>query len=534
VLLLLDMISFILLLIFWGYWTSGNSSDSVLGAASFTIRIEVSFIFVLLIHMVLLVATLWVSRAARHAFMLAISGVWFAYTYCMTFFYIPSQTRSPGFTLRFYFLFRCLSALVVAHKCIVGRLVITFRYPNFARDWRIIAFADSFVRYCPFVFEVNTIVDWIARRTRVSLGDFVIVRDVALQLEILVAHQMNPKYGEARRPLVAIAWGVLGLIAVVLFVPLFFVSERQGVSLNNPPITATFEIGIGSIPTLYIARGVISPVSKEEQALLPSGVPELLLTADPSHLSRIDFATFSYSNWVPEGAAKDNILELITDAPSFYRFTLNFNFPAGPTESTTVVWEQAGEPMTGSYADLLARYIELGGGGVSADDDTAPISLPLTIELRAGAPVEETLIRRSGALQPSTYADGLEWNLFLDRPSHDWPLWSAPDKYSLIIWSQALGTGVKSLGNSGAVVAIYVVIMIVLGLLVRRAVVGGVDQLWIDRMERPQKLYRMVVAIDAFRSAQDQEKEAEVVEQFLNTLKSKETCLKITASDAVD
>jgi hypothetical protein len=64
------------------------------------------------------------------------------------------------------------------------------------------------------------------------------------------------------------------------------------------------------------------------------------------------------------------------------------------------------------------------------------------------------------------------------------------------------------------------------------SVTGAADSLWIVRMERPQKLYRMVVAIDAFRSARQLEKENEIINTFLDTLRSRETCLKIAASGA--
>jgi tetrahydromethanopterin S-methyltransferase subunit F len=402
----------------------------------------------------------------------------------------------------------------------------------------MISLNTTFVRACPFVFEIDTIVKWISRKTQVSLGDFFIVRDVSLQLEQLVARQMNPKYGERSRPMQVVGWGMVIALGVLLFVPLFFFTDSLNSQIDNPPQSITLEIGIDSIPSIFVAKGTIYPVTAEEQRLLPSDADPIFLETSNTYLSRIVFPTFSFSNWEPEATAKEDLARILTGAPSFYRFTINFAYPAGQTESTTVVWQIAGDIMAPYYAEMLARYIIEKGAGIRPDDQAAPISLPLTLGLPVGEPVQEpALLRRAGKLRPSVTVPTLEWNLLLQDPPVRCPLWDVQYEYAFILWSQGLETGVSmssAMGSAGGVVAIYVLVMFVIGLLLRMWVVSGVDKLWITEMQRPKKLYSMVVAIQAFRAAMDREKEAEIVQQFLNTLRSKEMCLKITASDSLE
>lgn len=52
-------------------------------------------------------------------------------------------------------------------------------------------------------------------------------------------------------------------------------------------------------------------------------------------------------------------------------------------------------------------------------------------------------------------------------------------------------------------------------------------------MNTKYKLYRMVVAMNAFRAARDTEKEKLMANQLLNTLRSQESCLRITANNYI-
>ena len=50
-------------------------------------------------------------------------------------------------------------------------------------------------------------------------------------------------------------------------------------------------------------------------------------------------------------------------------------------------------------------------------------------------------------------------------------------------------------------VLIYVIFVIAVGIIIRIYTLGNLDDLWISRMDKPKKLYRMVVAIMVFRNA---------------------------------
>jgi hypothetical protein len=118
--LIIDMISFVLLMIFWGNWISADG-NLIQEGGGHTFQIDASYVLVTFIHMILTIAMLWIQKSSRCPFMFLVSGVWFAYTYCLTFFYIPSQNRNSGPSLHIYFFFRCLATLLVTHRSVVGK-----------------------------------------------------------------------------------------------------------------------------------------------------------------------------------------------------------------------------------------------------------------------------------------------------------------------------------------------------------------------------------------------------------------------------
>ena len=82
--------------------------------------------------------------------------------------------------------------------------------------------------------------------------------------------------------------------------------------------------------------------------------------------------------------------------------------------------------------------------------------------------------------------------------------------------------------DKGGITGIYILIIVTFGVVIRNTATSQLDNLWLDRMNKPQKLYRIIVAINTFRAANDCENELKTTETLLNLLRSKETCMKIT------
>ena len=82
--------------------------------------------------------------------------------------------------------------------------------------------------------------------------------------------------------------------------------------------------------------------------------------------------------------------------------------------------------------------------------------------------------------------------------------------------------------EKGGIVGIYFLIIVTFGVVVRNTATSQLDKLWLDKMERPQKLYRIIVAINTYRAANDCENELKTTETLLLMLRSKETCMSLT------
>lgn len=540
-LLLLDMISFIILFACWGSWTSGDSEAALESDQVATFQINAPFIMILFFHILFTLALYWSQMSSHYLFLFCTSAVWLVIYYCIIFFYIPSVSRSIPLSAYIFFTFRFFCSILVAHKCVVGREVLAFKYPNFALDWVTIMGFDIFMRACPFVFEINSLLQWMSRDTFLPLLDFFIIRDLALQLEVLIARQMNPSYGEPRKPgtMRLIGAGLLAALAALLFIPLFFFLDSTGSRVLNPPRYVKLEIGIGDLPPLYSASAGIESVTVEEQQQLSdtsSANLSFMYLNSRDLISKVEFPTFSFENWEARGSMTTNLSYFLNPESGsvfpYYSFTIYFDYPTTQAASTHVQWDKKMESLNSADRDLMLAYLERRFTADVIAASMAPMSLPLGFAFATGDDVTEIEFRTNAVLKPEM-SGTFEWQLDL-APEGSIPFLTEPSRYRVLMWSQAVDTSnwAGTIGSSGGVLGIYIGVMLAIGILLRVYTLRGVDELWISRMERPEKLYRLVVATEAFRAANYLDKELGMVQRLLNTLRSQEQCLRITASDA--
>jgi hypothetical protein len=540
--LLVDMVSFLLLLFAWSTWVAGDQEASLAGDTGFVFKIDVAFVFILFIHVAFMLLLYWAHVASHFVFLFCASGVWLIYNYCIIFFYLPSVSRKIAVSAQIFFVLRFWCALIVAHRCFVGREVLAFKYPNFAMDRTLIRIFDTFIRVCPFVFEINTILQWMSRATLVPLLEFFIIRDLALQLEILIAKQMSPSYGEPPKPRTMRICGttLLVIFLIVWFIPMFGFLDGGGTKVLNPPVYATLEIGVGDLPPLYTAMGSVDSITAaEHQQLSDANLDNIsfMVLNSQDWISKVDFPLFSFENWVARNSVLDDLTTFLNPASGllipFYTLTIDFDYPTTKMGITQIVWHVTLPPLTMDDRDLLMSYLSQTFSRTSLDSLTA-LSLPLGLVFSVSDDVTEIELHEDVVLKPRNTVN-FEWHLQL-QSGREIPILTGGSTYRIMIWSQAVDasnwTGV--VGSSGGVLAIYIVIMFVIGILLRAYTLRGVDTLWISRMERPQKLYRLVVATEAFRAANCLDKEYEMVQRLLNTLRSQEQCLRITASDSIE
>jgi hypothetical protein len=76
-----------------------------------------------------------------------------------------------------------------------------FRSVRFVQNWRWLLWAIAFVTRCPFLFDSPILSKWMVASTPVAFSDFVLVSDVTMRLENVIAYRMRPRhlqYGRRR------------------------------------------------------------------------------------------------------------------------------------------------------------------------------------------------------------------------------------------------------------------------------------------------------------------------------------------------
>jgi hypothetical protein len=109
---------------------------------------------------------------------------------------------------------------------------------------------------CPFLFEVMTTMRWIARRTTISLFNYLVLEELRHQLtEQRARYKLFPREKQnGRFPGIAF----LALITAILFIPLIIMSSHDQGSGVNPVAAFTGSFGLSGLPNLYENKVTIS------------------------------------------------------------------------------------------------------------------------------------------------------------------------------------------------------------------------------------------------------------------------------------
>ncbi|OHT17507.1 hypothetical protein TRFO_02545 [Tritrichomonas foetus] len=541
VLMIIDVISFLLLLILWGMWSHGDDTSSPLdgGGASYIFKIDVLFIFMLLIQVCFSLLCYAFSLSSNHIALYFVNVIWFIYTYCISFFYIASKNRSTPGSLQFYFFVRFFWHLVAAHKIFRGRRIVAFKYPNFVKDYQLIFYMNKFIRICPFVFEIQTILIWMSQKTKVYLLDFFVIRDVSMQLENLICQQSNPNTENSNKNQHIFLKGglLLLLLAVILFVPMFFMASGTPSTSANTPTSIQLEIGISSFPTFLSCEGTITPItSSQHQQIADSGIESLyfLVLSARETISIIDFPVVSFIEWNPSSELTSLMTDMLKsnqEIVPYYRLSVFFDKPTSISSVQNVVHQGRLPALNSTEKTALTDLIR---GNYS--ERLGPLSLPLTLFVPTEENMHETdELRRDVQLELVSTTQTL-WQLILADDESTLPTFLRSDNsFRMLLWSQEVNDNFQTaiMSTDPSIIGVYILLIITIGMVLRAFALQIINSLWIDRMDRPQKLYRMVVAMNAFRAARDLDKEKVMTDQLLDTLRSQENCLHITSNEAL-
>ncbi|OHT03298.1 hypothetical protein TRFO_29340 [Tritrichomonas foetus] len=540
---LIDMICFVLLAILWTTWTSGDENNLLSSAASFSFQIDFLFIFVLICHVVFMLAYIYMHLAKNLLSMFILNVIWLLYTYCMSFFYIPSVNRNYNKgSLYLYVFLRILSALITCHRVSRGKKVVEYQFPSFRKEWRRIIFANNFILICPFIFEIECVLNWMSHDTYVGILDFMMIRDVSMRLEILISSQMDPHADdppEKERNWI-IGGGILLIFLALLFGPLFFMTSGSGATLPNPPLSATLQVGIAPFPPFYQSSAEIFPISKGQMQDISnaklSALRVLILNSNEDS-TILSFPRIPTSFWLPDlnSLELQNVIDTIgrSELYPYYNFILQFNRQTTTSNNQEVNLYYKYQALTDEEKNTFSRIIQRNIRG-----SFLHLDLPLAVLV----PTTDTVVEASSDFDRNVSftlsSSTSEFIEMIPQNTTDPKVgFLASNDLRILLWSQPVSSD-NILGSfiddNGGIAGIYLLIIVTFGLMIRNNATGQLDLLWIDRMERPQQLYRIIVAIYSYRLSNESENELLITNNLLETLRSKETCIKLTSAPELE
>lgn len=527
--LFVDIFSFLILVVCWNSWVTTTDGDITGTVEVKAIKVTVLFVFMMMIHIIWMFVCYWAQLANKYIVLFVAHNLWLIYSILMTFYYLGSKGGMDS-SLKFYIVLRLLSHVIASHKCVKGGVLSSFVYPNFATHANLIIAKNKFMRMCPFAFEIQVLLEYISQETCVSLMDYFIISDIKSELEILIAEQTKPshddKYKRSNRYLKA-GFGLL-LILLLLFLPLFFMCEKDPEYHVNPIIGVNLEIGFNTFPPIWSGNAQIMSTSTSHiQSMIDSGLTEYqgFAKVDTQDLWLVNIPRASALTWTTDNSELYlDIFSSSADIIPYYRFTFYFTYPTGPGNSPTVTYTRASKPLTQAQkAQLVTGPLENLDWG---------LSLPMTIALEEGNDVIELPnAHRKILLTHINSATTPHWNIELPDVFAPIPFLNQGGGYRFILYSGKVDGQAEVASGSIGIGGIYILLLIVFGVVVRDKILGQAQDLWIERMERPVVLYRMFVSLDNVRANKEVEKEKDLADTLLDLLRSTETVIRTTARE---
>ncbi|OHT14977.1 hypothetical protein TRFO_14644 [Tritrichomonas foetus] len=552
--LVIDIISFFLLLAWWLDWERGN--DEYASNGNYSFRVNALYVFILVIHVIFCLSVYFCCLGDLHFPLFLVEFVWLVYEFSIIFFYIRSKNKYFPGTAQFYIFLRILQHLIAAHKCFCGRTYVSYHYPQFITEWKQIRLFDKFIRWCPFVFEIQTILLWIGKPTLVPLVDFCIIRDMELQLEIMICNKYDKKYNEKpeidnnnidpkiqykkkeeerSKNRTRICCGICSLILFIfiVFIPLFFLVQSTEEPIANKVILASIQAGIGTFPPFYETTGFVREISNSEhQELADSSQPAINEIATQNHhtLYIVDFPIMSphaYKMSVPALNNLENVLTSdLSNLSAYVKLSLIFDYPTTSGHCLDPSFLKVSEFLEmKSKLELLSVLTE------SNNTISGFVKLPHIIFATSNEILQSLETAESSF--NFTMTDKGSWKVSLEDTTDLGFIRNSSD-YILVVYSQPVqpdSSGNSSESTNGSFIGVYLLMLIILGIVIRENVSHQVDGLWRKKMEHPIKLYRMIVAINIFKNAGDIETEKEMSDLFLNTMRSQEKVISVTSTE---
>lgn len=381
---------------------------------------------------------------------------------------------------------------------------------------------------------------WMSRKTYVSLIDFMMIRDFGMNLEILISEHFDPKRkGHPEKQSVFLIGGfIIFLFLILLFGPLFFMTNNSTTTITNLPLSVTLKIGMTPFKPFYESTASISTVSKNQMQEISnhkSHSLNILVLNSNEDSSILQFQNDPLSFWFPNEDEIEKVTDILDRSSNFLDvcpfFEISFVFQS---------------PTTSANSNYVSKYYK--EECLTKEEDRKRLSLILQreetgtvytfkkIPLLYLVPTSDSIMdsneftRTVNLTFPTLDSQQIELVPTTESQSSSISFLKT-DFLTMLLFSQPVSAEnlIGSLiAEKGGILGIYMLIIVTFGVVVRNTATSQLDKLWLDKMERPQKLYRIIVAINTYRAANDCENELTTTQTLLLMLRSKETCMNLT------
>ena len=540
--LVLDIISFIVVIFFYNSWAHSTSINSMISGTS---SVTVDYVILMIGHFVLILFCQIFDLSDNAIGLLTTNTLFVIFTFFYLILYIPYRSQENCFSQFFFYLYLCFR--VIASFLYSMKLLCGFQNlpPHISRRQPLIQWLSSIIVLAvPFLFEFICCIKWLASKTAISIFDSLVIEEVKIRL----IKQRNyliilPPNSETKGK--TIGYLLLLLLVVLLFIPFLIMMGSTTTSQPNPVKIASISAGILGLPNFYEGSYTTSSkdtITSEEQTAILSLGDTLLSPFYDNSLESSQYFTYppvTMTNWLLSSSSIDYYLDTYletndTEITPFITATYQFTKTTTKNSVDTVTLTKYGSPLDDETKETLRNALYAVQEGTM--DEPISLTFPKLIPLMTLVPLDSSAEFLTTYTIDAVFSLNISgnipvWNVVANvtNPSN-FPSFVESGAIPALIYSQPSFDALVStlLSSTGGFLGLYAFVIITIGQFVRMFINSFFDDLWIDRMPNTEKLLNVILAIEAYRDAGDLETEYTTSVMFLNAVRSKHNIIKLT------
>jgi hypothetical protein len=375
---------------------------------------------------------------------------------------------------------------------------------------------------------------WIASKTTIALFDYLILATLKSKLRQRQAmRQLFPTAKQKGR-----IEGIIFLILIValLFIPLMIMSSKDSVGQRNSPQLFDCHLGVSGLATFYenqiaVPGQGLTEDQKKNISELRNKDLTLFATGASDQIRVIDLPMTSMVQWsISQDSRMANLASLTNGTGTYFPYgILSMTFSAATTKNRALRIEipVRGDDLTVEQRRNLSSALNHTNVSVIFWN-ILPIYIKVPYDGTANAVANQnynvqfryTDISGSGSWEMSTWPNQTRQMKFM----------GGPNLTSILVWSEKTPDAITGslLTSTGGLLGLYSFILLTIGQWVASWLAGMFLELWLSRMVNPQKLLKILGALEAYEASGELDKEFQLSELLLENLRTTVRVVQMT------